>query len=56
MGAHGPAHLIVHIGLDHLGAPVAVVTPDETRDRDVVQEAGHKTSRRGGLPGVRCAL
>src|SRR5579859_3034047 len=41
MGTHGPTHLFVDIRLDHLGAPITMVAPDETRDRDIVQEASH---------------
>ena len=40
MGADRPAHLLVHVGLDHLRAPIAVVAADEADDRDVVKEAG----------------
>src|ERR1700679_2406750 len=41
MRTHGPTHLFVNIGLDLLGTPIAMVAPDEARDRDVAQEAGH---------------
>src|ERR1700732_4036248 len=57
MGAHGPTHLFVDIRLDHLGAPIAMVASDETRDRDIVQEASQDDLLTvAGLFGVRCAL
>ena len=37
--AHRPAHLLVDIGLDQLGAPVAVIAADEADHADIVQQA-----------------
>jgi hypothetical protein len=39
----GPAHLFVDIRLEELGAPVAVIAPDESGDGDVVKQAGETT-------------
>ena len=37
--ADGPRDLLVHVGLEHLRRPVAVVATDEAGDADVVQQA-----------------
>ena len=53
----GPAHLLVHVGLDELGAPVPVVAADEAGDGDVVQETGeHDLVARSALLGESGAL
>ena len=57
MMADGPAHLFVHVGLDELRAPVAVVTPDEPADGNVVDQAGQDDLLAGAvLPGQARAL
>src|SRR5437867_7377501 len=38
--ADRPRDLFVHVGLEHLRRPVAVIAADEAGDRDVVQQAG----------------
>src|SRR5260221_3814600 len=40
VGADRPADFLVDIGLDHLGAPVAMIGADEADHPDVVQQAG----------------
>src|SRR5262245_1441532 len=57
MHAHRPAHLLAHIGLDQLRAPIAVVTADEGGDADVVKEARqHHLLLVAGLERQRRAL
>ncbi len=38
--ADGPGDFLVHIGRDHLGAPIAVIGADQAAIGDVVQQAG----------------
>src|SRR5215470_454184 len=40
MCLHRPGHFLVHVGLDHLCAPIPVVAADKADDRNVVQQTG----------------
>src|SRR5215475_6694870 len=54
---HRPGYFLVHIGLDHLRSPIAVVAANKADDRNVMQQTGqHDLFRLATFECMSCTL